>query len=95
MKPVQTIFEWTTKHQEAFDAMKEALSTAPVLGYPEFSREFILETDTSLNDLGTILSQEGKDRKICLIAYASCSLCPSERSLHNYNSAKLELLVLK
>ena len=36
------IFEWTMKHQEAFDALKEALSTAPVLGYPDFSREFIL-----------------------------------------------------
>ena len=46
------IFEWTTKHQEAFDALKEALSTAPVLGYPDFSREFILEIDASLNGLG-------------------------------------------
>ena len=36
------IFEWTMKHQEAFDALKEALSTAPVLGYPDFCREFIL-----------------------------------------------------
>ena len=26
------IFEWTMKHREAFDALKEALSTAPILG---------------------------------------------------------------
>ena len=90
-----TIFEWTTKHQEAFDALKEALSTAPVLGYPNFSREFILEIDASLNGLGAILSQQGKDRQIHVIAYASCSLCPSERSMRNYSSAKLELLALE
>ena len=89
------IFEWMTKYQEAFDALKEALSTAPVLGYPDFSREFILEIDASLNGLGTVLSQQGKDRQICVIAYASCSLCPSERSMHNYSSVKLELLALK
>ena len=84
-----------TKHQEAFDALKEALSTAPVLGYPDFSREFILEVDASLNGLGTVLSQQGKDRQIHVIAYVSHSLCPSERSMHNYSSAKLELLALK
>ena len=76
------------KHQEAFDALKEALSTAPVLGYPDFSREFILEIDASLNG-------QGKDRQIHVIAYATHSLCPSERTMHNYSSVKLELLVLK
>ena len=70
------IFEWMTKHKEAFDALKEALSSAPVLGYPDFSREFILEIDASLNGLGTILSQQGKDRQIHVIAYASHSLHP-------------------
>ena len=89
------IFEWTTKHQEAFDALKEALSTAPVLGYPDFSREFILEIDASLKGLGAVLSQQGKDGQIRVIAYASHSLHPSERSMHNYSSAKLELLALK
>ena len=88
-------FEWMMKHQEAFDALKEALSTALVLGYPDFSREFILEIDASLNGLGTVLSQLGKDGQICVLAYASCSLHPSERSMHNYSSAELELLVLK
>ena len=89
------IFEWMTKHQEAFDALKEALSTAPVLGYPDFSREFTLEIDASLNGLGTVLSQQGKDGQIRVIAYVSRSLRPSEKSMHNYSSAKLELLALK
>ena len=74
------------KHQEAFDALKEALSTAPVLGYPDFSREFILEIDASLNGLGAILSQQGKDGQIHVIAYVSHSLHPSERSMCNYSS---------
>ena len=84
-----------TKHQEVFDALKEALSTAPVLGYPDFSREFILEIDASLNGLGAILSQQGKDGQICVIAYVSRSLRPSKKSMCNYSSAKLELLALK
>ena len=52
-----------TKHQDAFDALQKH----PVLGYPDFSREFILETDASLNGLGAVISQEGKDGEICVI----------------------------
>ena len=84
-----------TKHQNAFNALKEALSTAPVLGYSNFSMEFKLETDASLNGLGTILSQQGTDGKICVISYVSHPLHSSERSMWNYSSANLELLVLK
>ena len=64
-------FEWTIEHQEAFDALKEALCTAPVLGYPNFTREFILETDASLKGLGAVLSQQQKDGSVSVIAYAS------------------------
>ena len=63
------------KHQEAFDALKEEISTAPLLMYPNFSRECILETDASSNGLGAVLSQQGRDGKISVIAYASNSLC--------------------
>ena len=73
-KPIVTetkTFEWMIKHQEAFDALKEALCMAPVLGYPNFTREFILETDASFKGLGTVLSQQQKDGSICVIAYAS------------------------
>ena len=89
------ILEWRVRPQDVFDSLKEALSTAEVLGYPDFSREFILETDASLNGLGAILSQQGKDGEICVITYACCSLCPSKRSMCNYSSARLKLLALR
>ena len=96
-KPELTIpkFVWASEHQKAFDALKLALTTAPVLGYPDFEREFILETDASLRGLGAVLSQVDDLGKTHVIAYASRTLRPSERSMRNYSSAKLELLALK
>ena len=83
------------RHLKAFDALKLALTTAPVLGYPDLNREFILETDPLLRGLGAVLSQVDENGKVHVIAYASQTLIPSEKSMHNYSSAKLELLVLK
>ena len=48
MDLTQPTFVWASEHQKAFDTLKLALSTAPVLGYPNFNWEFILETDASL-----------------------------------------------
>ena len=88
-------FEWTEEHQASFDALKHALTIAPVLSYPDFSKQFVLETNTSLKGLGAVLSQVGDDGKSHVISYASRSLHPPERSMQNYNCAKLELLALK
>ena len=88
-------FEVDGRTSGFFDAIKHALTMAPVLSYPDFSREFVLETDASLKGLHTILSQAGNDGKVHVIASGSRSLCPSERSMQNYSSDKLELLTLK
>ena len=66
-----------------------------MLGYPNFEREFILKTYASLRGLGAVLTQVNEEGKMHVIAYASRTLRPSEKSLHNYSSAKLELLALK
>ena len=44
----EKVFNWMSEHQQTFHALKDALVTALVLGYPDFNREFVLETDASL-----------------------------------------------
>ena len=88
-------FEWTTAHLESFNKLKDALTSAPVLAYPDYSKPFILETDTSLKGLGAVLTQEDDEGNFCIISYASHMLKPYEHLMRNYSSAKLELLVLK
>ena len=50
-------FTWTGEHKEAFDLLEACLTSAPVLGYPDFSHQFKLETDASLQGLGATLFQ--------------------------------------
>ena len=66
--------------------------TAPALGYPYINREFVLETNASLQGVGEILSQQDENGKLHVIPYARQSLHPSKRSMHNDSSANLELL---
>ena len=83
------------ENQQAFDALKEAFVAAPILSYPDFKREFMLQTNASLQGLGTVLFQQDETGKLCVIAYVSQSLLPSKKSMYNYSSAKLKLLTLK
>ena len=88
-------FIWTAVHQELFNKLKDALTSAPILAYLDYSKKFILETDTSLKGLGTVLTQEDDEGNFHIISYASHTLKLYEHSKRNYSSAKLELLALK
>ena len=66
-KPIeQKEFKWKPIHQQAFNALKEALVTAPALGYPDFNREFMLETDASLQGLGVVFFQQDETGKLTM-----------------------------
>ena len=84
-------FIWTSACENAFHALKESLTKAPVLAYPEFSRDFILETDASILGLGAVLSQQQEDGDTHPVAYASRSLAPAEK---NYSITELETLAV-
>ena len=84
-------FQWGDEEQNAFDALKQALSTPPILGYADCQLPFEVHTDASQKGLGAVLyqNQGGKQR---VISYASRGLKRSEK---NYPASKLEFLALK
>lgn len=70
-------FQWGPKAQESFDALKLALTTAPVLAVPDFTRPFLVRCDASKFAIGQVLCQgEGKEERV--IAYESRKLSPAE-----------------
>jgi len=83
-------FGWGPEQETAFVTLKEKLTTAPVLGMPENTGQYILDTDASDVGLGAVLSQvqDGEER---VIAYASRTLQKPER---NYETTKKELLAV-
>lgn len=72
-------FQWPKEAQEAFEKLKHALTTAPVLGHPDFSLPFIIDADASDLGVGCTLSQvhDGKERPI---AYASRKFNQTEKN---------------
>jgi hypothetical protein len=59
-------FKWTQKCQEAFEALKEKLTTALVLVLPDVHKPFSVYCDACYTGLGCVLMQEGK-----VVAYSS------------------------
>ena len=51
----------TPEAHEAFNPLKAACLQAPILSFPDFSKPFLLETDTSDKGLGAVLSQKQSD----------------------------------
>ena len=84
---------WTEDCTKAFEILKEKLISAPLLGYPDFNKEFIVEIDASFLGLGAVLSQK-QDHGLVVIGYASRGLRKHEHNMNNYSSMKLELLDL-
>lgn len=81
-------FEWSNECESAFDTLKHALTSAPMLAYPSQNEPFKLDTDASAYGVGAILSQiqNGKED---VIVYGSKTL---SRSQMGYCTTYRELL---
>lgn len=74
-----TQFQWTPQANEAFELLKQALSTAPVLSIPDFGKQFIIEIDASDMGMGAVLMQDGHP-----VSLLSKAFCPRNQALSTY-----------
>ena len=84
---------WMEQHQKAVETLLDRLVSPPILGYPDFSKPFVLHTDASQERLGAVLYQK-QDGKMRVIGYGSRSLTKAEK-IYFLHSGKLEFLALK
>ena len=78
-------FVWVDACQSSFERLKDELTRAPVLAFPEFhpnAAQFHLQTDASAVGIGAVLEQSGH-----VIACASRTLSQAER---NYSAIQRE-----
>jgi hypothetical protein len=80
-------FQWQEDQSLAFQTLKQALCSAPVLGLPNFTKPFILEVYSSDNSIGVVLMQEGRP-----ISFLSEYLGPRAAGLSTYDKEALALI---
>lgn len=81
-------FEWSEAATQAFDELKKAMVSAPMLQIPDFQKKFVVETDASYFGIGAVLSQDKHT-----IAYISKALSPKSLSLSVYEKQFLVIIL--
>ncbi|XP_027088576.1 uncharacterized protein [Coffea arabica] len=91
-KPLTTLLRkgeihWNEEAEEAFQKLKLAMCSTPILALLDFNRPFIIEIDACYGGVGVVLMQDRRP-----IAYLSQSLGPKNMGLSIYEK---ELLALR
>lgn len=77
---------WTATTEQAFQSLRQALVTAPVLAMPDFTAPFVVETDASDKGIGAILMQKQHP-----IAFLNRALGPRHQGLSTYEKESLAI----
>jgi len=87
---------WTDKEELAFQQVKKALTSEPVLQHPRMGHPFIIDTDSSTYCIGAVIQQTFRDPdgqiRLHPIAYESKKLTETEQ---RYSAQERELLAVK
>jgi hypothetical protein len=82
------VFVWTDVQELAFQSLKQALSSTPVLALPDFHKPFAIETDASGTGVGAVLQQEGHP-----LVFVSKALGMTNMGLSAYEKEYLAILL--
>jgi hypothetical protein len=69
-------FKWTDEHQQNFDIIKRVIGREVLLACPDFNAPFQIHTDASKDQIGAVISQNGKP----IIAFYSRKLNSAQRT---------------
>ncbi|GJZ45547.1 retrotransposon-related protein [Tanacetum coccineum] len=81
-------FHWFEAAEIAFNQLKQAMMTSPVLALPNFEKEFVVETYAFGTGIGAVLHQDGHP-----IAYLSKALAPRHQALFTYEKDFLAVIM--
>ena len=88
-----TKWEWTPRRHEAFEKLKAAFVSRPVLIILDYSKPFIIEADASLFATGAVLLQEDSNGEEHPAGYLSHSLDSAQRGYQVYDREFLAILI--
>jgi hypothetical protein len=77
------MFVWTSIQEQSFSALKAALTSAPVLALPDFSKPFVIEMDASGTGIGAML----------ILAFLTKSLSNRLQGLSTYEKEYLAIFM--
>ncbi len=84
-------WRWGKEEQEAFDKLKQRVTSEPVLAHAKLDDQFEMEVDASGYAVGAVLLQRKEDGKKHPLGYYSATLNEAQR---NYDIYDLELLTI-
>jgi hypothetical protein len=85
------LWQWDKEQEKAFQLIKQAFTTAPVLLMPNIDKPFCIECDASGYATEAVLEQKGEDNLWLPTMYISKAMDPAE---HNYDIHNKELLAV-
>jgi len=84
-------WKWTEEEQNAFEELKQKITTQPVLALPRREGKFRVEVDASGHAIGGVLSQE-QEGKWKPVAFLSRTMLPAERNYEIYDKELLAIV---
>ena len=87
-----TPFEWTTEQQQAFETLRSAFSSAPILALWDAKCLTRIEVDASGFATGGALLQQAEDGNWHPIAFRSASMDPAQRNYEIYDREMLAIV---
>ena len=91
LKKGQFTAKFSEEQKEAFETLRKACLSPPVLAHPRWDREFTIMSDGSPTGVGACLAQENDEGQLVAVAYFSKALTPAQQA---YGQCEIETLAL-